>query len=35
MKRIPLLLKVGWTLWIGVWIPLYWDYYGPQNFLWF
>ena len=33
--RVPLWLKVGWTLWVLVWIPFYWRYYGPQNFLWF
>lgn len=33
--RIPTALKVGWTLWVAVWIPYYWAYYGPQNFVWF
>ncbi|MBV8879818.1 MAG: hypothetical protein JO332_07645 [Planctomycetaceae bacterium] len=33
--RIPLWLKVGWTLWVAVWVPLYWRQYGPSNFLWF
>jgi hypothetical protein len=33
--RIPLWLKVGWTAWLAVWVPLYWRHYGPQNFLWF
>jgi hypothetical protein len=33
--RIPLWLKILWTAWIAVWMPLYWRHYGPQNFLWF
>jgi hypothetical protein len=33
--RIPLWLKVAWTIWVAVWAPLYWKYYGAQNFLWF
>jgi len=33
--RLPLWLKIGWTLWVLVWIPFYWMWYGPQNFLWF
>ena len=33
--RIPLWLKIGWTLWLGVWMPYYWMQYGPQNFLYF
>ena len=33
--RIPLWLKIGWTLWLGVWMPYYWIQYGPQNFLYF
>jgi len=32
---IPRWLKAGWTIWLGVWAPLYWMHYGPQNFLWF
>jgi hypothetical protein len=32
---IPLWLKLGWTAWVGVWIPFYWWWHGPQNFLWF
>lgn len=31
--RIPLWLKIGWTLWLIVWAPIYWRQYGPQNFL--
>src|SRR5215470_4992705 len=33
--RIPLWLKIGWTVWVAVWIPLYWMEYGPSTFLWF
>ena len=35
MRRIPLWLKVLWTLWVTVWAPLYWKQYGAQNFLYF
>jgi len=34
-KAIPTWLKVGFTFWIAIWIPFYWQHYGPQNFLWF
>jgi hypothetical protein len=33
--RIPLWLKIGWTIWLLVWAPLYWHQYGAQNFLYF
>lgn len=33
--RIPLWLKVAWTLWVFAWVPLYWHQYGPANFLFF
>jgi hypothetical protein len=33
--RIPLWLKIVWTLWLIAWIPLYWKQYGVQNFLYF
>lgn len=33
--RIPLWLKIGWTLWLLVWAPIYWRQYGAQNFLYF
>jgi hypothetical protein len=33
--RLPLWLKVGFTLWILAWVPFYCSYYGPENFLWF
>lgn len=34
-RRIPLWLKLAYTAWLVVWVPSYWDYYGPYNFLWF
>ena len=33
--RVPLWLKIMWTFWLAVWIPLYWQQYGAQNFLYF
>jgi hypothetical protein len=33
--RVPLWLKVGWSLWVLVWVPIYWHQYGLQNFLYF
>ncbi len=33
--RIPLWLKIVWTLWVAVWAPLYWKHYGAQNLLFF
>ena len=33
--RLPLWLKLGWTVWLIVWAPLYWRQYGAQNFLFF
>lgn len=35
MRRIPLWLKILWTLWVILWAPLYWRQYGAQNFLYF
>jgi hypothetical protein len=35
MPRLPLWLKVTWTIWLFVWVPLYWRQYGVQNFLYF
>lgn len=32
---IPLWLKILYTAWMLVWIPLYWQHNGPGNFLWF
>lgn len=34
MKRLPLPPKIAWTVFIAVWTPVYWQHYGPQNFLW-
>ena len=34
-RTIPLWLKMSWTLFLIVWTPLYWQHYGPENFLWF
>lgn len=31
----PRWLKIGWTLWLVAWVPVYWSAYGPQSFLWF
>jgi len=33
--RLPLWLKIGWTIWLIFWAPLYWRQYGAQNFLFF
>jgi len=33
--RIPFWLRIGWTLWVLVWIPVYLRQYGAQNFLFF
>lgn len=33
--RIPLWLKIAWTIWVLVWAPIYWKQYGAQNFLYF
>lgn len=33
--RVPLWLKIAWTLWLIAWAPLYWKQYGLQNFLFF
>jgi hypothetical protein len=35
VMRIPLWLKLFWTVWVIVWAPVYWREYGPQNFLFF
>jgi hypothetical protein len=34
-ERVPLWLKIGWTVWVVVWAPVYWMQYGTQNFLFF
>src|SRR5260370_35936919 len=33
--RVPRWLKIGWTVWVIVWVPFYWKQYGLQNFLFF
>ncbi len=33
--RLPLWLKIAWTAWVIVWVPVYWRQYGVQNFLYF
>jgi len=33
--QIPLWLKLAYTLFICVVVPVYWLQYGPGNFLWF
>ncbi len=35
LMRIPLWLKLFWTVWVAVWAPIYWRQYGLQNFLFF
>jgi hypothetical protein len=35
VMRIPLWLKIFWTLWVTIWAPVYWREYGLQNFLFF
>jgi hypothetical protein len=35
VMRIPLWLKLLWTAWVLVWVPVYWRAYGLQNFLFF
>ena len=34
-SRLPLWLKIAWTVWLILWVPLYWRQYGVQNFLFF
>jgi hypothetical protein len=34
-SRVPLWLKIGWTMWLIAWAPIYWRQYGLQNFLFF
>ena len=33
--RVPLFLKLAYTAFMAVLIPVYWHYYGPTNFLYF
>lgn len=34
-RHLPLPLKIAYTLFMAVLIPVYWHYYGPTNFLYF
>ena len=34
-NRIPLWLKLAYTAFMAVLVPVYWHYYGPTNFLYF
>jgi len=34
-SQLPLWLKIGYTLFVGVLVPVYFKHYGPANFLWF
>jgi hypothetical protein len=34
-QAIPLWLKVAFTVFVAVLVPIYWREYGPANFLWF
>jgi hypothetical protein len=33
--EIPLWLKIGYTVFVGVLVPIYLHHYGPANFLWY
>src|SRR5262249_22408460 len=33
-SRLPVAVKVAYTLFIAVLVPYYWSFYGPANFLW-
>lgn len=33
-RRIPLAVKLAYLLWMTVWVPVYWVFNGPENFLW-
>lgn len=33
-SAIPLWLKIAYSVWLAVWVAVYWESYGPQNFLW-
>jgi hypothetical protein len=32
---IPIWLKIGYSIFVAVLVPIYWSQYGPANFLWF
>lgn len=33
--KIPLAIKIGYTVFVSVLVPVYWWYWGAANFLWF
>jgi hypothetical protein len=33
--RVPLVLKLAYTIFMAALVPVYWHYYGPTNFLYF
>ena len=35
MRKIPLAVKLGYSAFMAVLVPVYWYYYGPTNFLYF
>ena len=35
VEQIPLWLKIVYTLFLCVLVPVYWTHWGPRNFLWF
>jgi hypothetical protein len=34
-RRVPMWLKIAWTMFLAALVPIYWSWYGPGNFLWF
>lgn len=34
-RRVPLWLRIGYTSFVAVLVPVYWVHWGPGNFLWF
>jgi hypothetical protein len=34
-RRIPMWIKIGFSAWVAVLIPVYYHHYGPANYLWF
>src|SRR5262245_50996511 len=33
-SAIPLAVQILFTLWVAMWLPLYWRHYGPLNEVW-
>ena len=33
-RNIPLAVKLVYLLWMVIWVPVYWVFNGPENFLW-